>query len=59
MRAASLHTLYKLLTAKEYMRPHDTATIAAHLSPPTQALLQILDFIQPASRWTETTQPTP
>ena len=32
-------------------QPHDTATMAAHLSPPTQALLQAIDTIQPATVW--------
>ena len=34
LRASILHTLNKLLTATEYRQPHDTATMAAHLSPP-------------------------
>ena len=34
LRASILHTLNKLLTAAEYRQPHDTATMAAHLSPP-------------------------
>ena len=40
-----------ILTTKEYRRPHDIATIAAHLSLQIQALLQALDSIQPAIRW--------
>ncbi len=51
MRTAALHTLLRYLSAKEYKRPHDSATKAAHLSPPTQALLQALNYIQPTTRW--------
>ena len=51
MRAAALHTLLSLLTTEEYRRQHDNATIAALLSPQTEALLQALDSIQPAIRW--------
>jgi len=43
MRTAVMHTLLGLLTTKEYRRPHDNATIAAHLSLQTQALLQAFD----------------
>ena len=50
-RGSVIHTLYKLLTAAEYRQPHDTATMAAHLSPPNQALLQAIDTIQPATVW--------
>jgi hypothetical protein len=50
-RESAIHTLHKLLTATEYRQPHDTATNAAHLSPPTQAFLQIIDTIQPATAW--------
>ena len=50
-RAASLRTLHKLLIADEYRQPHDTATMPAHLSPPTQVLLQAIDSIQPATTW--------
>jgi len=51
MRTSALHTLLGLLTAKEYKRPHESATIAAHFSPQTQALLHALDSIKPATRW--------
>jgi hypothetical protein len=51
LRAATLDTLYKLLTADEYKQPHDTNTMAAHLSLPTQALLQAIDSIPPATTW--------
>jgi hypothetical protein len=57
LRASILHTLNQLLTAVEYRQPHDTATMAAHLSPPTQALLQIIDTIQPATFWRAGQQP--
>ena len=49
MRSESQHTLHKLLTADEYRQPHETTTMAAHLSSPTQALLQAMDSIQPVS----------
>jgi hypothetical protein len=57
LRGSILYTLNKLLTAEEYRQPHETATMAAHLSPPTQALLQIVDTIQPATFWKVGQQP--
>jgi hypothetical protein len=57
MCAAALHTLHKYITADEYRRPHESATTSAHLSPPIQALLQILDSIQPATRWAHADTP--
>ena len=56
LRAATLHTLNKLLTADEYRQPHDTTTMAARLSPPTQALLQAIYSIQPATAWSTAAQ---
>jgi hypothetical protein len=50
-RAASLHTLHKLFTVDEYRQSHDTAALAAHLSPPTQALIQTIDSVQPFTAW--------
>ena len=51
-KAYTLHKLHKLVTAVEYRYHHERATLAADLSPPLQALLQVLDAIQPATRWT-------
>jgi hypothetical protein len=48
-RAAVLHTLHKILTSSEYRQPHDSSTMATHLSPHAQALLQIIDSIKPAT----------
>ena len=51
-RASALYTAYKLITANEYRYQHERAASAAELSPPLQALLQILDVVQPVTRWT-------
>jgi hypothetical protein len=48
---SAFHTLHKLVTAAEYRYQRERAASAAKLSPPLQALLQILDAIQPAIRW--------
>ena len=50
-KALALYTAYKLITTTEcrYQLMH---TSAAELSPPLQALLQVLDVIQPATMWT-------
>jgi hypothetical protein len=48
-KAAALYTAFKLITATEYRYQHERATSAAELSPPLQALLQVLDAIQPAT----------
>jgi hypothetical protein len=50
-KAAILYTTYKLITAAEYRYQHERATSAAELSPPLQALLQVIDAVQPATRW--------
>jgi hypothetical protein len=46
-----LYTTHKHITASEYRYQHERATPAAELSPPLQALLQVLDAIQPATKW--------
>jgi len=50
-RPASLHTLHNLLTADEYRQPHDKTTMEAHVSTPTQALLQAIYSIHSATTW--------
>ncbi len=50
-KASALYTTYKLITAAEYRYHHERAASAAELSTPLQALLQILDAVQPATRW--------
>jgi len=48
-KASAIHTTIKLLTASEYRFQHERATAVNELSPPLQALLQILDAVQPAT----------
>jgi len=48
-KGSAFYTLHKLVTAAEYRYHHERATSAAELSPPLQALLQILDAAQPAT----------
>ena len=50
-RAYALYTAYKLITTTECRYQHERAAVATELSPPLQALLQILDAVQPAARW--------
>ena len=52
-----LYTTYKHITAAEYRYKHERATSVAELSPSLQALLQVLDAIQPATRWTVDERP--
>ena len=47
----------KLITSAEYRYQNERAASAAELSPPLQALLQVLDAIQPATRWTADERP--
>ena len=42
LKASVLHTMLKLITTSEYRYQHERATSAAELSPPLQALLQVL-----------------
>jgi len=51
-KASSIYTAYKLITSPEYRYQHERAISASELSPPFQVLLQVLDAIQPATRWT-------
>jgi hypothetical protein len=51
-RASAIHTTLKLLTASEYRFQHERATAVNELSPLLQALLQILDAVQPFTSWT-------
>ena len=50
-KAYALYTTHKLITTAEYRYQHERAASAAELSPPLQALLQVLDAVQPATRW--------
>jgi len=50
-RDAAIATLHHDLTAHEHRGQNTTTTRIDQLSPPVHALLQVLDFIQPASRW--------
>jgi len=56
-RASALHTIHKLVTTAKYRYLHERATSAAELSPPLQALLQVLDAIQPATIWAAEERP--
>ena len=51
-KASALHTTLKLITTSEYIYQHERPTSAAELSPPLQALLQVLNAVQPATAWT-------
>ena len=55
-RAAAILTLHKHITTIEDKQQNQTATSLDKLSQPTQALLQALDSIQPADRWTADTK---
>jgi hypothetical protein len=46
-----LHSL-KRTTITQYRYQHERAASTAELSPPMQAFLQVLDAIQPATKWT-------
>jgi hypothetical protein len=50
-RASALHTVHKLVTTTKYRYQHERATSTAEFSPTLQALLQVLDAIQPGTRW--------
>ena len=56
-RASALHTLHKRVTAAEYRYQHENVTSASEPSPPLQALLQVLDAIQPATIWAAEEKP--
>jgi len=56
-RSFALHTLPKLVTTAEYRYQHERPTSDVELSPPLQALLQVLDAIQPATRWAAEERP--
>ena len=56
-KASALYTTHKLITATEYRYPLERLSSAAELSPPLQALLQVLDTIQPATRWVANERP--
>ena len=51
-KASALYIVIKLTTATEYRNQHERATSAAELSSPLQAILQVLDAVQPATMWT-------
>ncbi len=44
-KASALYTAYKLITTAEYRYHHERVASAADLSPPLQALLQVLDAV--------------
>jgi len=50
-KASALYTAYKLITTAGYRYQHERAARAAELLPPLQALLQVLDAVQPATGW--------
>jgi hypothetical protein len=50
-KAVVLYTTYKLITAAKYRYQHERAASAVELSTPLQALLQVLDAVQPATMW--------
>ena len=56
-RTSLLYTTHKLITVSEYRFQHERATTVNELPPPLQALLQILDAIKPATRWTTYERP--
>ncbi len=50
-RAVAVLTLHRYLTAAKHMLQTQQATSVDQLLQPTQALLQVLDSIQPATGW--------
>jgi len=57
-RASALHTTIKRITAAGYRYQHERATSVAVLPPPPlQALLHVLDAIQPATKWSAEERP--
>ena len=51
-KVSALYTALKIITASKYRSQHERAVLAAELSHPLQALLQVLDAVQPATTWT-------
>ena len=49
--ASALYTAHKLITSAEYRYQHERSASAAELSPPLQSLLQVLDAVQPITKW--------
>ena len=56
-RASTFYTALKLITATEYRYQYERAASAAELSPPMQALLQVLNAIQPVTKWAADERP--
>jgi len=50
-KAFAFYTAHKLITSTEYRYHHERAASVADLSPPLQALLQVLDAVQPPTKW--------
>jgi hypothetical protein len=50
-RGATMLTMHKHITTIEHKHQNQTAKILDKLSQPTQALLEVLDSIQPADSW--------
>jgi hypothetical protein len=50
-RAATILTLHRYLSAVEHRQQNNIATTVDPMSQPTQALLQAMDSVQPASVW--------
>jgi hypothetical protein len=56
-RAVAILTLHKHITTNEHKHQNQTAASLDKILQPTQALLQALDLIQPATRWITDSRP--